>query len=940
MCERNAIPEHTGVDRVPREQAVDAPGFDIRDPLPRQEGRFVVLIYHGITKSEKMVGAYSILDPRRDSADRGLSGFADRLARRPHWFQSQDSGRSAPSSTEVGIIRQAADSRSRCRIQRGRLIVSRLNAKGLLLFLLLLGLVGCSPIMGQEQPSFAGEAMILQAGDSLGQTFVARQGGLQGIEIFAAPQIPGTGEIRLHLRTAARSSTDLAIASIPVKTVTAPGFYRFPFPARGDSFGRAYYLHVDLLGDGKVGVGTAPGDHYLNGALYRNGNALDRQMAFRLLYEPAGLFIGLLNQFAVWLGILGLVVFLYVLPGWALLTLVGRKFNALSWAEKLGLACGLSVALYPLLFLWTDLVGLHLGSLYAWLPGLVALAVLMWRNRTWRPAVVSISFREWQRSDAFWPDLVLLSLIGIVIMVRLWVVRLLDAPMWGDSYQHAVMAQLLLDRGGLFDSWEPYTPYGTLTIHFGFPAAVSVFSWIARFQSAQATIVVGQILNALAVLTLYPLAVRLTEGNRWAGVGAVLIAGLLSPMPAFYVNWGRYSQLAGQVILPVSLWLLWETVESVQPPMKRACLAGGALAGMLLASYRMPPFYGTFVLAWLVAWGCANWRSDARRWLRNVSRLALVAGVALVFLLPWGVHISGGRVARGVVIGLTQRSTVKSVLQEMEFWKILELFLPVSLQRVALAGLIWSLVRKRWFVASLGLWVIGLASLVAGRLIYLPGSNMIQNFALIIALYIPVGLLGGWLIGEIARWAERWGTMVGRIAVGAIIIGIALYAAWNQRQLVQPQKFALVTRPDLMAMAWIREHTPVDARFLVEGARIYGGSSAVGSDAGWWIPLLAGRTSTMPPQYALNEKPLQPNYTQQVVELVKQLERDGPSSPESMRLLCDRGITHAYIGQGRLGQKKLFSPDQFAEKPAFKLVYHQDRVYIFALDARACEARK
>ena len=107
-----------------------------------------------------------------------------------------------------------------------------------------------------------------------------------------------------------------------------------------------------------------------------------------------------------------------------------------------------------------------------------------------------------------------------------------------------MIAQLLTDHGGLFDSWEPYVPYRSLTVHFGFPAATALLSWATEVGSAQTTLLVGQLINGLAALTLYPLAMRLAGGNRWAGVGAVLTAGLLSPMPAYYVNWGRYAQLA------------------------------------------------------------------------------------------------------------------------------------------------------------------------------------------------------------------------------------------------------------------------------------------------------------------------------------------------------------------------------------------------------------
>ncbi len=55
----------------------------------------------------------------------------------------------------------------------------------------------------------------------------------------------------------------------------------------------------------------------------------------------------------------------------------------------------------------------------------------------------------------------------------------------------------------------------------------------------------------LQALTLYALAAGLT-GRPWAGVGAALAAAGLGPMPAYYLNWGRYTQLAGQVLLPAA----------------------------------------------------------------------------------------------------------------------------------------------------------------------------------------------------------------------------------------------------------------------------------------------------------------------------------------------------------------------------------------------------
>ncbi len=78
--------------------------------------------------------------------------------------------------------------------------------------------------------------------------------------------------------------------------------------------------------------------------------------------------------------------------------------------------------------------------------------------------------------------------------------------------------------------------------------------------------------------------------------------------------------------------------------------------------------------------------------------------------------------------------------------------------------------------------------------------------------------------------------------------------------------------------------------FLVNGYNIYKDTSSVGSDGGWWIPLLTGRPNTMPPQYALlNEKPVTPGYSQSIPELVLLLEEYQPDSPKGVKALCEWG---------------------------------------------------
>lgn len=804
----------------------------------------------------------------------------------------------------------------------------------LLLGLLFLALTGCNSLVDRDQPAVNREiaSVLLTADQSVGQTFVARHGGLDGVEFWLALQPGSRGTLRAHLRAEPQASLDLAQATLSLEQVTTPGFYRFSFPQDNHSRGVYRYVFLELDGVGAVQVGAAAGDTYIDGAAYQNHEPVDAQLAFRLTYNLVGAALELGEAMLQGIGLLCLAALLYLVPGYALLAWFWPG-ESLPWPARLGLAAGVSLAIYPVLFLWTDLFGIHLGALYAWLPVAGGMVALVWRYRQWRPQQGWAALRVWVRSSEVWPDIALIIILALIFGVRLLVVRTLDAPLWGDSYQHTVIAQLLVDNGGLFDSWEPYTPYQGLTVHYGFPAFVALLSWSTGLAMAKATLLVGQLVNGLAILSLYPLAIRLAEGRRWAGVGAILAAGLVSPMPAFYVNWGRYAQLAGQAVLPVALWLLWDVADRRAGIIKSAALAGLALAGMTLCYYRMPLYYAPFVAVWLVVWGGLRWGKAFRPWLAGLVRLALVALIGIGLTLPWSFYVMGGTLATAVSAGVSHQSPLVRVLADYQVWKQITTFVPWPLWGGALLGLSMALVRRHWLVTIAGLWVLLLALWVLGWLIGLPGANMMQNFAIVIALYIPVGLVTGWLIGAVAEW-------LGHRVTAIICLILAFWSAPGLVRIVD-SSYILVTRPDMRAMAWIQEHISPDARFLVEGFRIYEGRSAVGADAGWWIPLLTRRQNTMPPQYALlNEVPVEAGYSQQLVDLIAHLEKHSPSSPAGIQRLCELSITHVYIGQraGKVGSGavQLFAADDLAGSTFFQPVYHEDGVWIFALVPEAC----
>ena len=829
--------------------------------------------------------------------------------------------------------------------------MNRLSAiKRSIVFPVLLAVTACAPFVKDGQTGTATSSLILRAGSTVGQTFTARHSGLEGIEVFLGPETAGRGEIRLHLRADSQpSSADLAMGTLALQSISRVGWYRFDFSPPIDSDGKDYYLLLELKGTGQVRVDTAAGDTYLDGALYQNRTPVDAQMTFRLVYAPRLLLLGYLTQAGTWLGFVGIAIFLFILPGWALLMLFWPEWDSLGWGEKLGLAAAASLAVYPLLFLWTAIVGLHLGPLYAWLPPLAGLAIILIR---YRHLISYPNKKEWFRHKLHTIhfslyDLILLFVLSLILFTRFWVIHFVDVPMWGDGYQHTMIAQLLVDHGGLFNSWLPYADLQTLTYHFGFHAASAVFHWISDVGVPQAVLWTGQILNVLAVIALYPLATRVGKGNRWAGLVAVFVAGLLSPMPMYYVNWGRYTQLAGQVILPGVIYLAWVTLESRPTEIKwqvmghripfdprRMVLLWVVLGGLALTHYRVLIFALVFFVAFFILYVR---RQTWRALLVQIFWIGIGAGL---LFLPWFIHVFAGKILLIVAAQLgTPVAAVSTGVQEYNAIGDLSSYLPLSLWVLLAASIIWGLWRREKGVALVSLWWFFILLAANPQWLHLPGEGALTSFAVFIAAYIPAGVLSGYLLGQIANSKSRIQGVPISLALSVLVTVIVIVGGiWGARQRMDDLQVipsALVTRPDIRAAEWVQENTPQDARFLVNSFFAYGDTAIVGSDGGWWLPLLAHRRTALPPLNYSSEQGPRPAYVKWINQLTAEIQSKGILNPEVLALLRARGIEYVYIGQkqGRTnyGGPYVLQPEQILSSQSFELLYHQDRVWVFKL---------
>jgi len=806
--------------------------------------------------------------------------------------------------------------------------------KNLVLLLILLTLAGCSSIEKIEQPLIS-DFTILSNENTFGQTYVARYDGLDGFQIYVEPELGAQGVVHLQLSEGPGENNVLRTATIDLADISSPGYIRFQFPPVKDSTQKYYYIRLETEGAGSLRVGTSAGDSYINGAMYQNQIPRDAQLAFNLSYEPIRLASGLLREGLTWILWVLIGIFLYIIPGWALLGLLWPGWGNLHWGEKLGLSAGVSLAIYPLIFLWTHLIGLNLGPLYAWIPPIVGVLIIIWNNRK------DLKRRRISSpiplSPFPWSDITLLFVIGLIFAVRFWVIRGLDAPLWGDSYQHTMIAQLLVDNNGLFNSWEPYAELTTFTYHFGFHTLVAVFHWITRIPVIPSVLWTGQILNGLAVISIYPLAVRIGK-NQIAGIVAVLFAGLLSMMPMYYVNWGRYTQLAGLVILPAVVYLTWSLLDAEKIDWRRYVLPVIALSGLALTHYRVFIFALCFEIAFIIL-------SLSFSWFKVYLKREIIAlSFTFLLILPWIIQIFSGRMIPNYSQLFTKSASV--FIQQYNSISSNLSFLPTVIWIILPLIIGWGLWSRKKEIALLCMWWSIIFLITNPQWLKLPGAGLISNFAVIISLYIPVGILIGsvstWIIDtirmkpiitDIQRESERKLVLSTITLVTLIIIVLlSLVGIQERRKDLRVSDHSLVTRPDIQAAEWIRENTSSNSKYLVNSFFAFGNTTMVGSDGGWWVPILGLRDSLLPPVTYGIEHGYQSDYAFKVNSIFKNLEENGISDPLIYQLLREQGTTHIYVGQ-RQGSVNsggaAMKITDLLESPFYQVVYNKDRVWIF-----------
>jgi hypothetical protein len=275
-------------------------------------------------------------------------------------------------------------------------------------------------------------------------------------------------------------------------------------------------------------------------------------------------------------------------------------------------------------------------------------------------------------------------------------------------------------------------------------------------------------------------------------------------------------------------------------------------------------------------------------------------------------------------------------------------YLPAWAWIFVLAGLLFAILRRQTGILLVGLWWLLILLVANPQWFNLPGAGILTSFAVMIAAFFPAALIIGATFGQLLdlivslKWWKdlpaRTSMMLHEIILPVLlfisILVIGLVSTRARLGDINLAQGALAVRPDLRAAQWIKQNLPENARFLVNSFFAYEDTAIVGSDGGWWLPLIAGRQTSLPPLTYLSEKSPRPDYQAWINGLTADIQNKGLNDLQVLQELAARGIEYIYIGQqqGLVNTTEpLIQLDTLINNPRFEPVYHQDRVWIFKI---------
>jgi len=610
------------------------------------------------------------------------------------------------------------------------------------------------------------------------------------------------------------------------------------------------------------------------------------------------------------------------------------------WLLRIVIWNGIGLSVLPILYLWSTVAGTGLPSwlLMAGAGGLTIVAL--------RAAWHDLAAVQGSPSVMTWLLVIVLAISG---WLRAMQIADLVFPAWVDSVHHALMVRVAAETGRAPWTLTPYLPVVDMPYHWGYHAVIAAAWQLSGGDLPTVILWSGQFLNWLQGIAAAALAL-LSWRRPSAAVIAAAVVGCISWMPAYYVSWGRYTQLSG-LLLIAALAISWHhglNAESRREQFGWLLLSTVIVTGLSLVHVRMFVFGGALIVAQSIVWALRQTRS---RIGLHILETGFVGLVALALAGPWWLLLlrrvllpaatgarsltSGGSYVQlsydlmwigpnewlvalallGGMIGLTYRQQAVAVMVLWVGGLVILTNLWLISYLLPLIGLVLSLYAiswRKWWLLGIGMLLLA----VNPSTVRLPFLWLLPIDIAAISLFLPISNLIGGGIALIWPTTRRWWLIGGTV----VLMALTLWGAHQQRTIVNPVT-VLATVADRSALTWIAEQTPPTARFLINAAPWLPGV-ARGTDGGWWILPLTGRWTSTPPVLFVHSEADEVQATQQRSQQI--IDFGNGQAVDLARLIAAERIDYIYTSPA--GPLR---PEHFAGQAGYEVVFAQDGIVIY-----------
>jgi hypothetical protein len=415
-----------------------------------------------------------------------------------------------------------------------------------------------------------------------------------------------------------------------------------------------------------------------------------------------------------------------------------------------------------------------------------------------------------------WADLILILAICLGAFMRFNPTLLAGFPI-NDGGMFAVMVDDLKASRYLLPA---FTTYNHLNIPYAYPPLGFYLGRIAADLFGLSTVQVLRWLPAffasLSILAFYLLALRLLKNKYYAAVSTLFFA-LMPRALSWFIMGGGLTRSPGQFFMLLTL----ATVVRLYEENRRVDVVLAGLFGGLAVLSHPEAAVHTFVSAIFL------WLMLSRKRLALINSIA-VGVIVLIVTAPWWVTVISYH-GIGPLLNGAQTGQKALAVFHLLFFVFTEEIYATVIAVLGLIGIGKCLVRRDYL---LPLWM-AIPFFVEGRSAAGPA-------AIPLAMLAAIGLVDVVFVA-LQRSAETEAEQSEQVSSieRNVFIYLLLYLLFSTYQFGSGLSNATLYPPDQEAMAWLRENTPEDARFLV-----LTGTTSVSCDSVLeWFPALTGRQS-------------------------------------------------------------------------------------------------